>query len=134
MNPEIKKPLVDLASLIPSATTEIQIKHPISREPLGIFVTIASKDSEVFQSAQRRRLTKRLDDARNGKENPTPEEIESESMDLLVDCVVNWRNITYKGEELPHSRENTRLVLTELKWFREQVDTAIAERGNFIRS
>jgi len=127
---------------------EIELRHPTTGEPVGIFVTILGKDSEVFRQHVKEDVNTRirrqaLADKR-GKDvaPPTAEEAEEKATDLLVVCTVGWRQriegdnfkstITYKGEELAFTVANAKKLYSNLLWFRRQVDEAIGDLENFM--
>lgn len=138
---------------------EIELKHPVTKEGVGIFVTILGKDSETFRSYVKEetnaRIRKNAMATRRGKEIdiPTAEEAEERATDLLIICILGWRQelrkksedgktvevvknkptITFKGQELAHNVQNARLLLTGLPWFRLQIDEAIGDIENFIQ-
>lgn len=124
---------------------EIQLTHPISNVPIGLFVTVLGKHSDVFRehirNSQNERLRAQANATRRGKEVPTPtaEEAETRAVELMVLCTTGWRSDdkptwTYKGEELEFTIQNAIRVYTEMLWIREQVDTAIGDLENFIKA
>lgn len=127
---------------------EIELKHPTTNEPLGLFVTILGKDSQVFREHVKQDVNARIRRealaSKRGKDvaPPTAEEAEDKATELLVICTLAWRQrnedgsfkdtITYKGEELSFNVPNAKTVYTNLLWFRRQVDEAIGDLENFI--
>lgn len=104
-----KTDVLDLASLDTAAASDagarIEIVHPISKEGLGIFVTLLGKHSETFREIVREKANKRVKEeslaARRGKplEPRTAEQIEAEALQLLVACSVGWDSETYAKNE-----------------------------------
>lgn len=145
---------LDLAALNTIAAcekgAEIELKHPVSSAPLGIFVTILGKDSETFRDYVKQetnaRIRRQAMATRRGKElePPTAEEAEERATELLVICIIGWRQkvegetdkfkdtITYAGEELAFNVPNAKRLVTELLWFRKQIDEAIGDLENFM--
>jgi hypothetical protein len=117
---------------------ELELVNPITKEPLGSFITVVGKDSTAFTEHTRRvsnaTLRRQFERQRKGKDGEpvTIEKIEAEAIDLLVACTTGWRNISYNKEPLPFSEENARKLYTEQKWVRAQVDEAIGDLENFI--
>lgn len=131
----MQKPLFDLKNLMVAQTTEIELRHPVSKVGLGMFITIVGKDSDPFQAAQRARMNTRLHEAKkSGANTPSAEQIDEENLTLLCKCVINWRTLILGGEEFPYTPENVRKLLTEYPWVREQIDEEVGDRGNFIKS
>lgn len=146
------KTSLDLDSLDTGAAcdkgAEIELKHPTTSEPLGLFVTILGKDSQVFREHVKQDVNARIRRealaSKRGKDvaPPTAEEAEDKATELLVICTLGWRQrnedgtfkdtITYKGEELAFNVPNAKTVYTNLLWFRRQVDEAIGDLENFI--
>jgi hypothetical protein len=55
----------------------------------------------------------------------------------MVACTKSWRDdtkttLTLEGEELECSRENVLRVYREYPWIKEQVESAVMERANFL--
>lgn len=119
---------------------EIELKHPVTMEPLGAFVTVLGKDSDIFRQAFRRKVNAKLArDAmakKRGKdvEPPTVEDSEADGLDLLVACTTGWRGLTDGGEPLEYSPEAARNLYTRAPWIRLQVDEAIGDLANFMKS
>lgn len=128
---------IDLSSLDTAAACakgfELELVHPITKEPLGSFITVVGKDSPTFDSFVKRqsneRLRKQFQNNRRGKdaEAPTVEQIESDAISLLAACTTAFRNVSYKGSILTFSEDNARLLYTEQKWVRAQVDEAVGD-------
>jgi hypothetical protein len=137
-----KDKAIDLSSLDTAAACdkgfELELKHPVTHEPLGAFITVVGKDSKTFEDFVRRqsndRLRRQFQNQRRGKdaEAPTVELIEADAISLLVACTTGFRNVTYKGSPLSFSEENVRLLYTEQKWVRGQVDEAVGDIENFM--
>jgi hypothetical protein len=133
---------IDLASLDTAAACdkgfELELKHPITHEPIGAFISVVGKDSKTFDDFVRRqsndRLRRSFQNQRRGKdaEAPTVEQIEADAISLLVACTIGWREIELNGAELPFNEANARKLYTEQKWVRSQVDEAIGDIENFM--
>lgn len=133
---------IDLSSLDTAAACEkgyeLELLHPITKAPLGSFISVVGKDSEAFRkhvrAASNERLRKNAAQQRRGKEldPPTIEAIEAEAIDLLVTCTTGFRNVSYKGALLEFSEDNARKLYTEQSWVRGQVDEAIGDLELFL--
>lgn len=133
---------VDLASLDLAAAAEkgfeLELLHPVTKAPLGTFITLVGKDSTTFRDHVRRsandRLRKQAVSQRRGSEAevPTIERIEADAIELLVVCTTGWRGVTYKGADLPFTPANAKTLYTDLPWIREQVDQAVGDVENFL--
>lgn len=137
-----KAAAIDLSSLDTSVACargfELELQHPITKAPLGSFITIVGKDSPAFEGFVKRQandtLRRRFQLERKGRdaEAPTVEEIEARSIDLLVAATTGFRNITFEGADLSFNEDNARKLYTTLKWVRGQVDEAIGDLENFM--
>lgn len=125
---------IDLSTLLVQDTARIELKHPLTKAGLGMFVLIAGRDSATFQSAQRDRLTKRMERAKlTGEASPTMDELRDEDLELLTRCTLGFEEMVLDGEELSADPDTVRSVLRRFPWIYEQIDTEVANRGNFIR-
>lgn len=135
-----------LAELSTKTTAEtgvpIEIIHPKTNLPLGITIVVCGSDSETFKKMQRKQLNRRMErSARNrGRQlQLTAEELEAESLDLLVACTKSWNEkgrpeLEFNpGELLPCTPENVRRLYEELPWLKEQIDQEIGDRSNFLQ-
>jgi hypothetical protein len=136
----------DLASLDAKAACEkgyeLELRHPVSNVPLGVFITVVGSESDAFQDHVRRKANERLRQdfaaQRKGKENvPTVEQAEKDGIDLIVACVTGWRTggervIQLGPDKLECTEANARTVFTSLRWARDQVAEAIGDLGNFM--
>jgi len=127
-----------------NAGFELQLYHPATRANLGIFFTILGRDSEEYRRVLGEQNRQRMSKAARagGAYRPLSlEEIEQDTLEILVACTRAWKDV---GEKLPDSikvagkvlactPENTRKVYLEHPWIREQVDSAIADRANFLK-
>jgi len=137
------------------AGAEIELLHPTLKTPTGIFVGVLGKHSEVFREHIRERTNERIkrEAAANkrGKEDETPtaEQVEEKAIELLVLCTTHWRSetrndkgevieskpiIVHRGQELPFTVANAKMLYSRLIWMREQVDEAIGDLENFIKA
>ena len=141
-----KTKAVDLADLNAREASEkgyeLELRHPVSREPLGVFITIVGAESETARTYLRKKANERLREEftnqRKGKDNepPTVEKAEAEAIALLAACTKSWRTgdaptVTHGGKALECSEANARFLYGE-RWVRSQIDDAWSELGNFM--
>jgi len=110
------------------------LKHPASNEDLPMKIKIIGKDSDKFikLSEDFRRST--LDDMKNNKTVEQRIETSKEYGDnLLIACTIEWQGIELDGKKLECTPENVKLVYKRFGWIKEQIDSAIADRANFIK-
>lgn len=149
---------LDIASLDTVEASDkgarIELKHPTTGDPLGVFITVLGKHSHTFRDIVRDRINKRVREeanaARRGKPATlkTAEVQEAEGVELLAACTTGWDTeskvegepgkvtssptMTFRGEQLPFNMANAIRVYSEILWVREQVDAAIGDLENFI--
>ena len=150
---------IDLADLDTTAASdkgaEIELVHPTSQKGLGIFFNILGKDSQVFRDQVKddanAAIRKEALARQRGKkiDPPTAEEAEEKAINLLTLCTLGWRSetkndkgevvdnqptITIAGEKLSFNANNCKRVYSQFVWIRRQVDEAIGDLENFIKS
>lgn len=140
--PVVKPKGLDLASLNTTSASnkgaEIELLHPTENTPLGIYITVLGKDSDVFRDHVKhdvnQRLRKEAMATKRGKslDPTTAEQVEEQSIELLTICTTGWRNMVYNGEELAFTVANVAMVYRELLWVRRQIDEAIGDLENFM--
>ena len=133
----------DLANLDTIAASnkgvEFELLHPVTKEPLGMFITVYGSDSDVFRQHNRDmtndKLRRNAAMRRVGKDLPvaTVEDSEREGTELLVACTVGFRNIEFNGP-MEFSTANAFKLYTSIPWVRQQVDAAIVDTENFMRN
>ncbi|HET9023682.1 MAG TPA: hypothetical protein VFN64_03860 [Burkholderiaceae bacterium] len=133
----VAKKQFDAASLVmeDDAAAEIEIFDPRTKSGTGIFITVYSRDSERARAVTRGQLNRRFRNMgrARGAAALTAEELEAETMDLLVACTKSWRGVVWNGNELALTAEHARGLYTASPIIREQVEDAISDRANFTR-
>lgn len=111
----------------------LELKHPGTHAPLGIFIRLAGRDSDKFKEADFRARNQRLDLAQKGvKMNRTAEEIDAEVLDMLAACTLGWDGLVENGKEVEFSKAKAKHIYVKYPWIREQVDAFISDRSNFF--
>lgn len=137
----MKKGVIDLANIdtVKGANEgfDVQIYHPATNEDLGIVITVIGKDSDEFQKITREQTKRRMQKAtKGGFRNVTipVEELEEDSLKLLAACTKSWKGVVENGKAIECTKENAMAIYEKYPWIREQVDTAIGDRANFIKT
>ncbi len=117
----------------------IQIYHPGTMVDLEVKINVLGKDSDEFQKVSRSQSKKRMAKMSKGgfraqNLTPTTEEIEKDGLELLARCTTSWLGVVVEGKKLECNYENVIMVYERFPWIKEQVDTAIGDRANFIKS
>ena len=137
-----KKKTVDLAAIDTVKGSnegfDVQIYHPGTNEDLEISISVLGKDSNAFQKVSRAQNKKRMTKMQKGGFRNVAtvpiEEIEQDGIDLLAACTTGWTGIMIDGKEIAFSKDNAVMIYERFPWVKEQVDTAIGDRANFINS
>lgn len=126
---------MDISTLIPSERI-IEIKHPVSEQPLGVRVNIISLNDDRMKQIRRRFINKRIELEKRGKSFKA-DDIEANEIDLLVACITGWDwygDITFNGSKPDFTELNVRNVLNSLSWFKDQVSEAVGDEKAFFQS
>jgi hypothetical protein len=126
---------------------EIELLHPVTKEPLGQFILVVGKHSKTFTDyvARDANEERRKAAQRRGKENiKTFEEVQAEGIELLVACTKGFRcyswlddeggDFLHFGGKFEFSKDNAKKLYREFPWIKEQIDAGIVDLGNFIKS
>ena len=125
---------------------EIELLHPTTLDPLGIFIKIAGRHSERYSKIQRKRANEKAKEARQAQlkgkppEAITLEEIERQGVSVLAECTLGWRTgdaptVNFDGKDYPFSTDAAEVLYSSPKWtwIKTQVDQAIHNDGNFLK-
>ena len=135
-----EKPKFDLSQLDTSKASEIgavlEVLHPVDNTPLGIKITLAGADSDIYRRFMAKIANKARQRIKPGRPYtpPTQEEDRENAVNLLVACTLGWEGIIMRGEEYPFSPENARVLYSDpgFSWLYDQVDGFIQDRANFL--
>lgn len=119
---------------------EIEIVHPTTRKPLGIFWSLVGKDSDIYRTQVHAAADENIRRQNAGLPplNNTLSKMEAKNVAALVAVTTGWRTndktgvVVLKGEELTFTIENVTRVLTELPAVREQVQEQVNNVGNWL--
>jgi hypothetical protein len=137
--------MLDLTTLDTSATSEagvvMEVRHPttdaVLKQPNGqpVTVTLAGEDSERYRRAWRESTDRKLKMQQRGRQvSISAESVEADAVEILVACTIGWSGIGMDGAPLEFSPDNARKIYARLRWLREQADSFISDRANFLRA
>jgi len=136
--------VIDLASIdtikASNAGAEIELRHPVTNAPLGVFITVLGKDSDAYREFQRHKFNDYLRNEAMAKargKQPTAksaEDYEDDMLTLLVSCTKGWRNVVFNAVTLPFTAENVRRIYKSSPYVRDQINDAVGDLGNFVTS
>lgn len=132
---------IDLGSLDTNETAErgavLEVLHPTDGTPLGLKITLAGTDSDIFQKAQNKMSNKRAKRFKPGQSFSYPaEEQAANTLSLLATCTLGWEasdDFMLDGQPFPpYDRETALELYQRFVWLREQADAFISDRANFL--
>ena len=147
--------MTDLATLNATeaceATFDLELRHPATKEPLGLFISHKGLNCRAVMDISRRQgnelLRKSFKAQRSAKdeEAPTIEESTQRTAKLLAAATTGWFEMKdgKKSDGLPFGSERlTFSVEAAVKlyddpgyaWLRAQVDESVGDLGNFMKS
>lgn len=130
--------MFNLDTLALKDTTELQLRHPVTDEPLfadkeqtkPVAISLFGTSSKQYRNAITAMQNRQL---RRGKKAVSAETLREESISLLVACSDKAINLTYKGAPLDNE-DAFRALYSDpaYSWLKDQVDTALGEVSNFL--
>jgi hypothetical protein len=137
------KPKFDLAALDVSKASnkpyKLELKHPVTKEPLGMFISVLGRDSDVFTETMNESINadrrQRALDIKRGRD-PKVETIEEnmrDSVALMAKITVAFDHVEYNGP-LSFSEANAVKLYTEQTWVLKQVTDAVNDIANFMQN
>jgi hypothetical protein len=121
----------------------VQLNHPDDGEPMfdpesgtAIGAYVYSADTERFKKFEREAVDEGLSSAfkNRGKPKTSAAKIEKRSLEAIMACIDRFQGIEYEGKPLVDDRSAIKKFLTEYHWVRKQVDDAIGDQRNFIKT
>lgn len=136
---------MDLLTLDTSAASEqgekMEVQHPATGAVLtqtdgaAVTIVLAGQDSERFKKADRKISNRRLATTAAGRRvTLTSESIEADNLERLVACTISWSGVGFGGVDKECTPDNVREVYKRLPWLREQAETFIQDRANFLKA
>jgi len=109
----------------------------IAKNGEPVRIRLRGPDSDVYREFTRKQIQKRFARGNDPKRlnELDMEEVEKDSLDMLAAMTVGWENVLdTDGTEIPFSVEVARALYVSYPVVREQVDTFVANRRNFLRA
>ena len=107
---------------------EVQVRHPVTDEPLPAYVTLLGEESRAIQSFIRNAYNEAQ--RREDSATPTLEELEDHAISKLIAATVSWRGVQWGDEELECTPENCRRIYSNHR-IRRQLLNEMAKDANF---
>lgn len=106
-----------------------------NEDPIKEYWTIdlVSEDSPEYQEIFKGQLTENLQKAtsRSGAKLTGPQ-VQSDKLDILVACTRGWKGLMWQGKPFAFSKQNARTLYEKVPMFKEQVDSFVHDRANFM--
>ena len=128
-------------ALATDVAQRMTIIHPGTRQPLRqadgaeAWIDLHSIDSAAARKTIRAQQDRRL---RMRAARATAEELDADAVELLAALTAAWSLCSLEGEaiDVPCNAANAQelYAMPALAWLREQVDSFVADRGNFRRA
>ena len=109
----------------------MNLEHPVTGEPLDVRIKLAGIDSDYYKKELRKQQNKKF---KKGFRKLSAEELEADTIELLVACTLDWEGVELEGQALECNPENVRKIYKRFPWIREQVDNFINDRANFLKN
>lgn len=127
---------------------EHMLKHPVTDDELPVGLRLLGFDADAYAAKVREQQKRRTDAMRRSRKNvPTPDDLESDAIDLLCAVTVGFvgqficdseelANLfgVAKGDPVPGTQEALRKFYRRFPAFREQADLAMSDRRNFTKA
>lgn len=125
---------MNIADLLQSPTTTVDIIHPLTNKPTGIKFTLFSRHSLEVKGLARQIADKRMAAVRQNKPLDTAS-MDEEALDLLVASIKGWEGIEEDGQSVPFSQAKARDLISRqgLEWLRKQLDEALGNDALFFQ-
>ncbi|MGC4075473.1 MAG: hypothetical protein QM702_00245 [Rubrivivax sp.] len=130
--------MIELDSIVTLTESELQLRHPVTAEPLQAWITLAGPEHDARKGIQWQLMRRRRAEfAEAGEIKPTdPADDEAVELEVLTATTLSWRGIAIGGAEVAFSAEACRRLYADPKrsWIRDQVRRAWDDRARFIGS
>ncbi len=121
----------ELATTATLHVRDIMGRPAFNSDGSPVTIELRSDDDEVVKAQERLATNRRLKNLQRIR--MTAEEIEAEGLDKLAAATVAWHTFEDSdGETIVCNRANARALYAAHAFIREQVDTFIADRANFL--
>jgi len=140
--------MADISNLVPTAR-EIEIKHPVTDDPIGIRIDLCSIDDPKLKALKRQMTDKRNKAAMKGSPLKASDIEQNENTLMFNACEGwHWYNPTgsegddgydpdampdFDGEVPDFNQRNFFRVIDRLQWMRRQIATELDEEKDFFQ-
>ena len=122
--------MASLFDLLP-ISVPLELKHPVSGEPLGVFLNVVGPDSVQFRKVRNAVFQRR---ALRAATNPmTIDELAEENDELVASTIVGWSDDAYFGGAFTPEAAKAIIANPGFSWLKKQVDAFTDINSNFFR-
>ena len=112
----------------------LELKHPITKEGLGVKIDIVGKNSKAFK--EKFYDVVEATQGKFGKDQSQAEKLKVAdqcSTELVAACIVGWTDTEFFGGEYSPELALEIVKNPELSWVKDQIDSAITEDSYFFQ-
>lgn len=112
----------------------LEIKHPVSGQPIGLTIKLLGYESETVKALQRKAANERI---RNPRHVVTAEEIESRTIRMQAATIKGWafaEGFTLDGKVPECNPTEAERLLRRFPFIAKQVDDAAADQARFLEA
>ena len=132
---------MDISNFIPTTdTVDVELTNPVNGEPMTnkdgspMIITMYLPHSKKYKEVRHAQTNRRIKASqKKGGNTITAEEIEAETLDLLVKTTAGW-NITYKEKQPKFSEDVAKEVYALAPFIAEQLFEGVAEAEVFTKN
>jgi hypothetical protein len=132
---------MDISAFIPTVdTVDVELKNPVdgsvmtNKDGSPMTITMYLPHSKKYKEVRHAQTNKRIQEGqKKNKKVITAEEIEAETLDLLVKTTAGW-NITYKEKQPKFSDDLAREIYELAPFIPEQLFEGVAEAEVFTKN
>lgn len=127
---------MDIANIVDREQLfDLELKHPVTEEPLGITFRIRSQNSEEAKAVLRVHTNKNLQRSVKGK-TVTAEQLEKQNLEEAAALIASWDwgEHTYHGSKPELTMKTAIQMLSDEDWIFRQVVAAARDIENFSQA
>lgn len=117
----------------------VELLHPATDEPLGVYLYVVSSESERAQKfiAQQMRKEQMRELENSKRRKPKVKEYDEmieEARAMALSRLVGWENVAWGAEDkaLEFNEANAEMLLTECRWITAQIFEHSNDLGKFL--
>lgn len=113
---------------------ELDVRHPVTQEPIGWTLRIAGAESDRVKKVTRRQRNAAL---KGQRKHLTSDLLETQQREVLAACVISWTfadGVKIDGEQPDCTPENVDRLLKRFSWLGQQIDDKASDQSAFLPS